>query len=187
MLAAEEASAESDNMLVFGYCHQSGSCGMQQQPLVHQNMLTLVSDPCAGSFWARRALVLSAVCYAAFLYLFWRLGRNLNLPGPALSIGQVRSCHAADALPTAPSAYHYVARVTAIGSCLGLTQIQHSCMCCAKERMQYRHHKTMRLLTVHLSPTVCQLLCYLQPCVGHQPPGCFGHVVHLHSEWICCS
>lgn len=43
----------------------------------------------AGTFWARRALVLSAVCYAVFLYLFWRLGRNLNLPGPTLSIGQV--------------------------------------------------------------------------------------------------
>jgi hypothetical protein len=43
----------------------------------------------AGAFWARRALVLSAVCYAAFLYLFWRLGRNLSLPGPTLSIGQV--------------------------------------------------------------------------------------------------
>jgi hypothetical protein len=42
-----------------------------------------------GAFWARRALVLSAVCYAAFLYLFWRLGRNLSLPGPTLSIGQV--------------------------------------------------------------------------------------------------
>jgi len=43
----------------------------------------------AGAFWARRALVLSAVCYVAFLYLFWRLGRNLGLPGPTLSIGQV--------------------------------------------------------------------------------------------------
>jgi hypothetical protein len=43
----------------------------------------------AGAFFANRALVLSAACYAAFLYLFWRMGRNLNLPGPALSIGQV--------------------------------------------------------------------------------------------------
>lgn len=33
--------------------------------------------------------MLSAACYAAYLYLFWRLGRNLNLPGPTLGIGQV--------------------------------------------------------------------------------------------------
>lgn len=45
----------------------------------------------SGAFWAQRALVLSAACYAVFLYLFWRLGRNLNLPGPTLSIGQAIS------------------------------------------------------------------------------------------------
>lgn len=32
---------------------------------------------------------LSAVCYACFLYCFWRLGRGLALPGSTFSLAQV--------------------------------------------------------------------------------------------------
>uniref|UniRef100_A0A383VFA0 Abscisic acid G-protein coupled receptor-like domain-containing protein n=1 Tax=Tetradesmus obliquus TaxID=3088 RepID=A0A383VFA0_TETOB len=45
----------------------------------------------SGSFWSSRALPLSACCYAAFLYCFWRLGRNLALGGSLFSMGQAIS------------------------------------------------------------------------------------------------
>lgn len=45
----------------------------------------------SGSFWSSRALPLSACCYAAFLYCFWRLGRNLALGGSLFSTGQAIS------------------------------------------------------------------------------------------------
>jgi hypothetical protein len=46
----------------------------------------------AGTFWAARALPLSCACYVAFLYCFWRLGKNLALGGSLFSLGQVRWC-----------------------------------------------------------------------------------------------
>jgi hypothetical protein len=46
----------------------------------------------AGTFWAARALPLSCACYVAFLYCFWRLGKNLALGGSLFSLGQVCGC-----------------------------------------------------------------------------------------------
>jgi hypothetical protein len=55
----------------------------------------LLPDTYAGTFWAARALPLSCACYVAFLYCFWRLGKNLALGGSLFSLGQVRGCRSA--------------------------------------------------------------------------------------------
>ncbi|KAF6253916.1 Abscisic acid G-protein coupled receptor-domain-containing protein [Scenedesmus sp. NREL 46B-D3] len=45
----------------------------------------------SGTFWAARARPLSCACYLAFLYCFWRLGKNLALGGSLFSLGQAIS------------------------------------------------------------------------------------------------